>query len=157
MRILLVEDETDLAQSIALYLRKNEKIDCDHAHNLDRATELNELYEYDCFVVDIGLPDGSGLELIKRIKAKDSRAGIIIISASLFYLYRYVLIAINRVQKIRFNRIKKVLPSFSFLAILFLFIFISLWSIFPFEAMKRADYYTTIHNSEAYALDWVKF
>ena len=81
MRLLLVEDEVDLAQSIAVFLKKNEKIDCDLAHNLDKASELCELYEYDCFIIDIGLPDGNGLELVKRIKSKDNRAGIIIISA----------------------------------------------------------------------------
>lgn len=81
MRILLVEDEKDLASSIAAYLKTNEKIDCDMADKLDRAVELCGLYDYDCFLVDIGLPDGSGLDLIKIIKAKNSRAGIIIISA----------------------------------------------------------------------------
>jgi DNA-binding response OmpR family regulator len=81
MRVLLVEDEIELSGSVEEYLRKNENINCDHAGDLDRATELNELYHYDCYIVDIGLPDGSGLDLIKEIKSKDSRAGIIIISA----------------------------------------------------------------------------
>ena len=81
MRVLLVEDEKDLASSIAAYLKTNEKIDCDMADKLDRAVELCGLYDYDCFLVDIGLPDGSGLDLIKIIKTKNSRAGIIIISA----------------------------------------------------------------------------
>ncbi len=81
MRVLLVEDENELAQSIASYLRKNEKIDCDMAENMARATELADLYDYDCYIVDIGLPDGSGLDLIRIIKEKDNKAGIIIISA----------------------------------------------------------------------------
>lgn len=81
MRVLLVEDENELAESLVIYLKKNEKIDCDHAHNMDRACELTDLYDYDCFLVDIGLPDGSGLDLIKVIKSKDNKSGIIIISA----------------------------------------------------------------------------
>lgn len=81
MRVLLVEDEAELSQSIATYLKKNEKIDCDIADNMGRAMELIDLYDYDCFLVDIGLPDGSGLDLIKVIKSKDNRSGIIIISA----------------------------------------------------------------------------
>lgn len=81
MRVLLVEDELELSRSIEAYLRKNEKIDCDVAGSMDRAIGLVELYEYDCFIVDIGLPDGSGLDLIKTIKLKDTKAGIIIISA----------------------------------------------------------------------------
>ncbi len=81
MRILLVEDEAELASSIAKYLKNNEKINCEIAHNLDRAIEQCELYDFDCFLIDIGLPDGSGLDLIKIIKSKDNKAGIIIISA----------------------------------------------------------------------------
>lgn len=81
MRVLLVEDENELAQSIISYLKKSEKINCDWAENIYKAADLIELYEYDCFIVDIGLPDGSGLELIQKIKSKDNKAGIIIISA----------------------------------------------------------------------------
>lgn len=81
MKILLVEDEKELAQSIVEYLVKNEKFYCDIAPTLSKATELCDLYEYDCFIVDIGLPDGSGLEIIQTIKNKDNKAGIIIISA----------------------------------------------------------------------------
>ena len=81
MKVLLVEDEQELSLSIETYLRKNEKIDCDVAGSMDRATGLIDLYDYDCFIVDIGLPDGSGLDLIKLIKSRDTRSGIIIISA----------------------------------------------------------------------------
>ncbi len=81
MRILLVEDEKDLAGSVVSYLKKSEKTDCDHAANLEKASELCALYDYDCYIVDIGLPDGSGLDLIKQIKDNNNQAGIIIISA----------------------------------------------------------------------------
>lgn len=36
---------------------------------------------YDCFVIDIGLPDGNGLDLIPLIKERDSNAGILILTA----------------------------------------------------------------------------
>ena len=81
MRVLLVEDEQELAGSIVSYLKNSEKIECDHAMNLDKASGLCELYDYDCFIVDIGLPDGSGLDLIRQIKSNNKQAGIIIISA----------------------------------------------------------------------------
>jgi len=81
MKVLLVEDEFELAVSIQDYLVKNEKINCDIANDLNKASELFELYTYDCFIVDIGLPDGSGLDLVKTIKSKDNKAGIIVISA----------------------------------------------------------------------------
>lgn len=81
MKILLVEDEKELAQSISEYLAVSEKFTCDVAHNIQKASELIELYNYDCFIVDIGLHDGSGLELIQEIKAEENKAGIIIVSA----------------------------------------------------------------------------
>jgi len=82
--------------------------------------------------------------------------GIIIISGGLFYFCRYTSIAINKYSKIKWNRIKNLLPVIVFTAILFSFIIASLWSIFPHEAMKRANFYTTIQRPEATALEWIK-
>jgi len=82
--------------------------------------------------------------------------GIIIISAGLLYLFRYTTIAINKFQKIRWNRIKKTLQLLAFTAILFSFIIVSLWSIFPDEAMKRSNFYTTIQQPEATTLEWIQ-
>jgi hypothetical protein len=82
--------------------------------------------------------------------------GIIIISAGLFYLFRYTSIAVNKFSVIKRNRIKKVLPIIASTAILFSFIIASLWSIFPHEAMYRVNFYTTIQQPEATALEWIK-
>ena len=82
--------------------------------------------------------------------------GIIIISASLLYLSRYTTMAINKFPKITSNKIKKVLHVIVFNIIIFIFIIVSLWSIFPREAMTRADFYTTIQQPEAIALEWIK-
>jgi DNA-binding response OmpR family regulator len=48
---------------------------------IEKASEKINLYEYDCIVADIGLPDGSGLNLIQELKSKVSETGVIIISA----------------------------------------------------------------------------
>ena len=82
--------------------------------------------------------------------------GIIIISAGLLYISRYTSIAMNRVPKIRLNRIKKTLPVIAFSAIIFIFISASLWSIFPDEGMKRANFYSTIQQPEATTIEWIK-
>jgi 4-amino-4-deoxy-L-arabinose transferase-like glycosyltransferase len=82
--------------------------------------------------------------------------GIIIISGGLFYLFFYTSVAINRYSKIKWNRIKKLLPVIVSTAVLFGFIIASLWSIFPHEAMKRVNFYSTIQRPEATALEWIK-
>jgi DNA-binding response OmpR family regulator len=80
MKILIVEDEIDLSGSIAFYLRQ-EKFNCEAVLNYSDAVEKINLYNYDVVVVDITLPDGNGLELIKELKKNRSDSGIIIISA----------------------------------------------------------------------------
>ncbi|MBX9852925.1 MAG: response regulator transcription factor, partial [Cytophagaceae bacterium] len=54
---------------------------CESAANYEEGIDKIGVYNYDCFVVDIMLPGGSGLDLIKEIKNKNSEAGIIIVSA----------------------------------------------------------------------------
>jgi len=80
MKILLIEDEVSLASSIADYLVEAGHI-CEMVHLFEEAVEKIELYEYDCFIVDINLPDGNGLDLIRLAKKRDLASGIIIISA----------------------------------------------------------------------------
>jgi len=80
MKLLIVEDEVELTNSIVVYLRQ-EKYICEFVFCYADAYEKINLYNYDVVVVDITLPDGNGLELIKEIKNKFSDAGIIIISA----------------------------------------------------------------------------
>ncbi len=80
MKILIVEDEIDLSNSIATYLRQ-EKFNCEAVLNYADALEKINLYNYNVIVVDITLPDGNGLELIRELKKNRSKSGIIIISA----------------------------------------------------------------------------
>ncbi|NOY38644.1 MAG: response regulator transcription factor [Chlorobi bacterium] len=81
MKILVVEDEKELALSVKDYLTNIQDMACDVAMNLEKATELTELFSYDCIVLDLGLPDGNGLDLIQKIKEKRPDIGIIIVSA----------------------------------------------------------------------------
>ncbi len=80
MKILLIEDEVSLLTSIKQYLQQEGCI-VEHAENFNSAEEKINLYEYDCILVDITLPQGNGLDLVKQLKNKQSKAGIIIISA----------------------------------------------------------------------------
>jgi len=79
MKILIIEDEKPLSDSIVEYLTTEGHV-CEAVYNYEDAIEKIELYQYDCAIVDINLPDGSGLEIIKKIKEKMISFGIIIIS-----------------------------------------------------------------------------
>jgi DNA-binding response OmpR family regulator len=80
MKLLIIEDEKSLADSICEYFHQEGHI-CEKVESLSKADEKICLYKYDCIIVDIGLPDGSGLEIINKLKQKKSETGIIIVSA----------------------------------------------------------------------------
>ncbi len=80
MKILLIEDEKELSGSILEYLQKENYL-CEAVFTFEQAEEKINLYQYDCVVVDINLPDGSGLNLIRTLKKNKSETGIIVISA----------------------------------------------------------------------------
>lgn len=80
MKILLIEDEKGLANSICTFLKQEGYI-CELAIDFLSAKEKIDLYNYDCILVDINLPGGSGLEIVKTLKNAKNETGIIIISA----------------------------------------------------------------------------
>jgi len=80
MKILIVEDEKPLSDSISNYL-KQEGYLCEIALNYRQAEDKISENEYDCIILDIGLPDKSGLELIRVLKSNQSHDGILILSA----------------------------------------------------------------------------
>lgn len=80
MKILLIEDESDLRKSIKQYLYQEGYI-VESADDYTKGLGKIEDYDYDCILVDITLPFGNGLDLIKALKSGNSKAGIIIISA----------------------------------------------------------------------------
>jgi DNA-binding response OmpR family regulator len=80
VKILIVEDEKNLRDTIVDFLMVEGYI-CEYAETLIEGSEKLAMYEYDCMLVDIGLPDGSGFQLIKELKKAHPETGIIIISA----------------------------------------------------------------------------
>lgn len=80
MKILLIEDEKALAINIQKFLLDEGYI-CEWVSNLPDAEDKIGVYEYDCVLVDIMLPNGSGLSIVEQLKKQQSSAGIIIISA----------------------------------------------------------------------------
>ena len=80
MKILIVEDESSLCEMMQETLEKERYI-VETASNFSDAKEKIELYEYDCILLDIMLPDGNGLDLLKALKTLHKSEGVIIISA----------------------------------------------------------------------------
>ena len=80
MRILIVEDEKSLASEIKEFLEK-EEYNCDLAYTGIKASELIAINPYDFILLDIGLPDYNGLDLMKEAKEYNSEAYFIVITA----------------------------------------------------------------------------
>ncbi|MBD3842019.1 MAG: response regulator transcription factor [Campylobacterales bacterium] len=80
MKILIIEDETAIAKSIAEYMAPN-AILCESANTAADAIGKIELYDYDCILLDLMLPDGDGFEVLQHIRKLQKSDGVIIISA----------------------------------------------------------------------------
>jgi len=80
MKILIIEDHQELANSIISYL-ENEKFNCTSVHSFNESLSLLSSTDFDCYLIDLGLPDGDGMELIKVLKERDPDSAIIILSA----------------------------------------------------------------------------
>lgn len=81
MKILIVEDELDLQQSIATFLQKENNI-CETASNFVEGSYKSSLYDYDIILLDINLINGSGIDILKVLKKEHKNTGVIIISAN---------------------------------------------------------------------------
>ncbi len=89
MKILLVEDEPALLMAMRQFLEEEGYVVTTAASFVKATQALND-HDYDCLVIDIGLPDGNGLNLIRQVKdseiptptrAQTAQPGLIIISA----------------------------------------------------------------------------
>ncbi|CAN5365843.1 response regulator transcription factor [soil metagenome] len=80
MKILIIEDEEGLRESIEEYFNEAGNI-CETAANYRDAMAKVNLYRYDCILLDITLPGGNGIDILKRIKENHHTDGVLIISA----------------------------------------------------------------------------
>ena len=80
MKILIIEDELEIAKSIKDYFNAND-IHCETAGNYKDALSKIDMYDYDCILLDLMLPDGDGFDLLRHLKANSKTDGVIIISA----------------------------------------------------------------------------
>lgn len=80
MKILVVEDESDLRETIVRSLAKEHFV-IETASDFLSASQKIQDYSYDCILLDIMLPYGSGLQLLEQLKKQGKTGNVIIISA----------------------------------------------------------------------------
>ncbi|HEX9512151.1 MAG TPA: response regulator, partial [Puia sp.] len=80
MKLLVIEDEPSLLESIIQYFHQ-EKFVCETAGSFNEGIRKIEDFQYDCIILDINLPGGSGLQLLKYLRQNRKGDGVIIISA----------------------------------------------------------------------------
>ncbi len=80
MKVLVIEDEKELSDSICAFLA-NEQFISERALDFHSAMEKISLYEYACIILDINLPGGNGLEILKELKKENKLDGVLMISA----------------------------------------------------------------------------
>jgi DNA-binding response OmpR family regulator len=80
MKILIIEDEKELLATMKNYL-ESEGFLCETASSYFEAEDSLSVFNYDIIVLDLTLPGGNGLNLIKLIKDRNRQAGLLIVSA----------------------------------------------------------------------------
>jgi DNA-binding response OmpR family regulator len=80
MKILVIEDEQILRSNILEYLTAEGNV-CDYADTFEAASQKIAIYSYDCILLDLTLPDGDGLQVLKELKKMGRTDGVIIITA----------------------------------------------------------------------------
>ena len=80
MNILIVEDHQELANEIIDYLSKNGYV-CKCANSCSTALEEINSNDFDVLLLDLGLPDGHGFEVLKSVRKTQSKMAVIILTA----------------------------------------------------------------------------
>lgn len=80
MKILIIEDEPQMLDNMRQSLER-EHYNVEAVSDFKSASNKIGIYAYDCILLDIGLPDGNGLELLKQLKKEGKDDGVIIVSA----------------------------------------------------------------------------
>lgn len=79
MRVLIIEDNHSTAQTIELALAK-QGIICDISDLGEDGFEISKLYDYDLVILDVMLPDTSGLDILKKMRATKKQVPVLILS-----------------------------------------------------------------------------
>ncbi|MGQ3012162.1 MAG: response regulator transcription factor [Flavobacteriales bacterium] len=80
MKILVIEDEAEMRDILTQSLEK-ENFVVESASDFISAMDKVGVYDYDCILLDINLPGGSGLDILKELQRTGKSEGVIIVSA----------------------------------------------------------------------------
>lgn len=80
MRALILEDDERL-RSLVVRTLSRAGLACDEARSIDEAEDLLGVHDYDLLVLDRRLPDGDGLDVCRRARAKGFRHSILMLTA----------------------------------------------------------------------------
>lgn len=80
MKILIIEDEKQLSDTLKEFL-VHEKYIVECAYDYHSALDKISAYDYDCILLDIMLPGGSGLSILEELKKLHKKESVLIISA----------------------------------------------------------------------------
>lgn len=80
MKILVVEDEPEMQKLLSQFLQEENYV-VEEAHDFLSGMDKISAYDYDCILLDITLPDGSGLDVLRELKRLGKADSVIIISA----------------------------------------------------------------------------
>ena len=80
MNVLIVEDYKELAKEIIDFLTKSGYL-CKWVSNCEGAFEEMSVNTYDAMLLDLGLPDGDGFQVLKNIRKQQSKTAVIVITA----------------------------------------------------------------------------
>jgi DNA-binding response OmpR family regulator len=80
MRLLLIEDDTHIARELLLRWRDSDRL-AQHAASLAQADEALAEGTFDIVLLDLGLPDGDGLEWLAAYRQRDPQGAVLVMTA----------------------------------------------------------------------------
>lgn len=80
MKLLVVEDEIELRKTISDFFKKNDEIVITAKDKFEAEDKLLS-HQFDAIILDITLPDGSGIEILPIIQKTQDNSGVLILSA----------------------------------------------------------------------------
>ncbi|WP_372965238.1 response regulator [Marinobacter sp.] len=83
IRLLIAEDDRQIAEIQRRFVERLDQVElCGIAHSLADARDLAEVMAPDLILLDVYFPDGSGLDLLRELRARDSSSDVILITAA---------------------------------------------------------------------------